>query len=341
MKGLPIIVKKYLEKSRDAALLSVEVYNKPAVRFKSSSYITLMVIAWTALFHAFFFKQKRKPYYRLNNGRFAKNDGDYKHWELDECLKQYYLSDTQNPVRKNLEFFIPLRNKIEHRYLPELDADIFGECQSMLLNFDELIEKEFGTKYCIRESLSFSLQLFPSSKSLSEAVTKNSKSKPIVEFIEKYRSTISSDVLLSGKYSFKAFLIQISNHESSTALPIQFVHYDKLNDEEKEGLKKFVAMVKYKEIPVLNADKLRVADVVKLVQEGLGNKFTTHTHYLCWKKYKVRPNSRSSSPEQTNSKYCIYDKIHKDYLYTHDWVDFLISKLKDKKEYDSLLNGAK
>src|SRR5207244_4538967 len=92
------------------------------------------------------------------NGRYEKRDGDYRHWELGECLSQYYGSDTSNPARKNLGFFIPLRNKIEHRSMPELDASIFGECQAMLLNFDEMLEKEFGAKHCIRESLSFSLQ---------------------------------------------------------------------------------------------------------------------------------------------------------------------------------------
>jgi uncharacterized protein DUF3644 len=52
MRGLPRQVKAALEKARDSALLAVEVYNKPAVKFKSGGYITLMVIAWTSLFHA-------------------------------------------------------------------------------------------------------------------------------------------------------------------------------------------------------------------------------------------------------------------------------------------------
>ena len=149
MRGLPRKVKGALEKARDSALLAVEVYNKPAVKFKSGGYITLMVIAWTALFHAIFFKKKRKPF-RKEHGRFLRIEKDFMYWELGECLSQYFKTDTGNPVRKNLEFFIPLRNRIEHRSMPELDASIFGECQAMLLNFDEMLEKEFGAKYCLR-----------------------------------------------------------------------------------------------------------------------------------------------------------------------------------------------
>ncbi|CAN5462169.1 hypothetical protein BH20ACI3_BH20ACI3_34930 [soil metagenome] len=62
MRGLPRPVKASLEKAGDSALLAVEVYNKPAVKFKSAGYITLMVIAWTSLFHAIFFRRKQKPF---------------------------------------------------------------------------------------------------------------------------------------------------------------------------------------------------------------------------------------------------------------------------------------
>src|SRR6266496_253893 len=179
MRAPPKKVKATLEKARDSALLAVEVYNKPAVKFKSGGYITLMIIAWTALLHAIFYKKNRKPF-RKEHGRFVKIDGDFKHWELAECLSQYYKTDTGNPVRKNLEFFIPLRNQIEHRSMPELDAGIFGECQAMLLNLDEMLEKEFGGKYCLRESLSFSLQLFPSSGSLSDALKHKPASKSVL-----------------------------------------------------------------------------------------------------------------------------------------------------------------
>ncbi len=352
MKRLPRRVKGALEKARDSALLAVEVYNKPAVKFKSGGYICLMVIAWTALFHAIFFGRKIKPYRRKPNGRFERVDGDLKYWELDQCLREYFGADTGNPVRKNLEFFIPLRNRIEHRSMPELDASIFGECQAMLLNFDEMMEKEFDTQYCLRESLSFSLQLFPSADSLVDAVKRNPTAKPVVDFIQQYRSTISPEALASGKYSFKAFLIQVANHKSEQALPIQFVHYEKLSDEEKRHLSHLVAMIKFKEVPVANPDIIRPGEVVKKVQHGLGNpktgrngrqvdKFNLDTHCRCWRKYKVRPPRGAANPHETNWKYCIYDRMHDDYGYTQAWVDFLIKTLSDPAEFDALYAPAR
>jgi hypothetical protein len=350
MRGPSRKVKAALEKARDSALLAVEVYNKPAVKFKSGGYITLMVIAWTALFHAVFFKQRRKPFCK-EHGRFLRIDNDFRHWELGECLCQYFKTDTGNPVRKNLEFFIPLRNRIEHRSMPELDASIFGECQAMLLNFDEMLEKEFGAQYCLRECLSFSLQLFPSSESLVDAVKYKPESKSVVDFIQQFRSTISPEVTASGKYSFKAFLIQVANHKSENALPVQFVHYNKLSEEEKKQLGHVVAMVKFKEVPVANPDIIRPGEVVKKVQTALGdpkvprygrqvNMFTMDVHSRCWRKYKVRPPSDSPNPHETNWKYCVYDKMHDDYGYTQAWIDFLIEKLKDPTEFESLYSAS-
>lgn len=340
-------IRPYLEKSRDSALLAVEVYNKPAVAFKSAGYISLMCIAWTSLFHAIFLRRKIRPYYRKSNQKFQVVDGDYKHWELAECAKQYWGNDTQNPIRKNIELFIPLRNKIEHRHLPQLDADIFGECQALLLNFDALIGDEFGDKYRLREALSFSLQLFPSGESLAAAIKANKKLKDIKKFIDAYRNTISPGAASSGQFAFKAFLIQVANHQSQDATAIQFVQYDKLNDEQKAEVSRIPALIKLKQIGVANDGMLKAGEVVKLVQTELGNpmidrgghpvaKFNLDTHKRFWVRYNVRPPTSSDKPEFTDQRYCVYDKVHRDYLYTREWVKHLIAKMADDAEYQSL-----
>lgn len=89
--------------------------------------------------------------------------------------------------------------------MPELDANIFAECQALLLNFDKIVEKEFGEDYCLRESLSFALQLFPSSRTLAMGIKESKDAQKITRFIDKYRASISTDIMQSGEYSFKAF----------------------------------------------------------------------------------------------------------------------------------------
>ena len=80
--------------------------------------------------HLIFLRKRIKPFYKKkgSTSRYEKVDGDYKTWDLTECLRQYYKEQSTAP-RKNLEFFIALRNKIEHRFLPDLDVEILANAK--------------------------------------------------------------------------------------------------------------------------------------------------------------------------------------------------------------------
>lgn len=124
--------KNILENSIDSALLAVEIYNKPRTTFRVENYISLMVMAWTRLFHAYFNNTIGDKYYYKKKNRFIIIDGERKAWDLNVCIKKY--NELTKAEEKNLRFFIALRNKIEHRQLEKetLDTLIFGECQALL-----------------------------------------------------------------------------------------------------------------------------------------------------------------------------------------------------------------
>jgi len=63
--------KKILDSSIDSVLLAVEIYNKPRTPFKVENYISLMVIAWTRLFHAYFYHTKGNIFYYKINKKIA------------------------------------------------------------------------------------------------------------------------------------------------------------------------------------------------------------------------------------------------------------------------------
>lgn len=293
MRGESNIVKQLLQKAKDSAILAIEFYNKPAVRFKSEGFIAMMIIAWTSLFHAYYIKNKKKPFFRkpssggkkphfeiiiekLPDGRIIK---ERKWWDLSKCLGEFYGSDSGNPVRVNLQFFIPLRNMIEHRYLPELDIQIFGECQALLLNFDNFIEKHFGAKHSLKAFLSFSLQIANSPQNIIEATKSELKKKGvtnIIDYIKNFRSSLTTDIFESPEYSFKAVLIQVKNHESKDALPIRFINYDKLSDEQKQSLNVAgIVLIKEKAVEVEETeflkDKLAYDDLCRELKKVIPN----------------------------------------------------------------------
>lgn len=77
--------REFIQKSRESALLALDIYNRPATSFRSSGFIVMMVIAWTSLFHAIFEEQGVKYFYRKKDGKhYEYVDGEKKHgnWKL-------------------------------------------------------------------------------------------------------------------------------------------------------------------------------------------------------------------------------------------------------------------
>ena len=136
-------------------------------------------------------------------------------------------------MRKNLEFFIAVRNKIEHCTLAELDPEIYGECQAMLLNFEKTLCGQFGDRYAINGGLTYSLQFSPTSspgRRISGQSLKAKSFRSIKQFIESYRSSLSADIQGHLEYSFKVFLVpKVGNHAAKDAIAVEFVPTTHLN----------------------------------------------------------------------------------------------------------------
>jgi hypothetical protein len=332
-----------VRKAREAALLAVETYNRPGTAFRSAGFIVLMVIGWTGIFHAIFFKRKTRPYYRVRGSRkFQRVNGEYKTWELDECLRQFF-EDQNPPQRKNLEFFIELRNKIEHRFLPELDMEIFGECQALLMNFETMLAAEFGEKQSLAQGLPYALQF---SKNLVPAQQKAMRGaarqhfQSIRKFVTEFRSSLSDDVLTDEAYSFKVFLVpKVGVHAKSSDLAVEFVKYDPSKPEEMKQYERLVTLIKPKQISVANLNGLKAGQVVKQVAARIPRRFTHYSHGKCWRHYNTRPPGNSETPQHCDNRHCYYDAVHGDYIYTPAWVEFLVEKLSDAATYDLVVTG--
>ncbi len=131
-----------VEASREEAQLAVRLYNDPAEPRSFEAFIVHMHMAWLYLLHGQFTRDKVDYRYWRDKGKrrvLDLVDGEPKEWELARCARERWASD-RDPVRVNLEFFIALRNKVEHRYSKKthkaLTALIGGQAQALLLNYD-------------------------------------------------------------------------------------------------------------------------------------------------------------------------------------------------------------
>jgi hypothetical protein len=345
-KLLPQKVKDCIEKSRSAAIAAVDAYNRPGPRFRTAQFIVLITIAWSALFHAIFYRQGRRPWYRRKGSgsgtgiRYVKIDGEPRHWDLTKCLKEYY-GDKNPPERKNLEFLIGLRNKIEHRNLPQLDPALYGECQAALLNLEGVLVAKFGHEYALAEQLAISLQftqLIPDQKAKAVRATASAAAKTVTEYVEKFRAGLPAPTLKSMKYSFTVFLVpRVANRESAADVAVQFIPVNEASEQELDRLEKLNVLIREKTIPISNVGMFKPGEVVREIAPRLPWRITMFTHTSAWKHYGVRPPCDDAHPQRTTAQYCVWDEVHRDYVYTPAWVDKLVRDLADPEEYERVV----
>ena len=344
--------KRILEGSIDAALLAVEVYNKPRTTFRSQAYIVLMIIAWTRLFHAYFNKTiGNRYYYKKENGHYQLIDGERKAWELKTCINRY--GNLSEPVKTNLDFFIGLRNKIEHHNVAEREVDvlIFGECQSLLYNYENLLIQVFDEEYALNESLAFSLQFShmrddgqrQSSKSVLSAELREIKS-----YIENYRSSLNEDIFNSQEYSIKLLCIPKVSNTNRNDLAMEFVRWDELDSSDRKKYQQITTLIKDRKVQVeaKNVGRLLPGQVVKKVKEATHIGFNLYDHQCLCNIFSVRPAGENPNPDETNTKYCHYDYANKNYAYQESWVDFIVKlfevhRLTKEKIRSAYKNGEK
>jgi hypothetical protein len=152
---------RLIAKARESALAAVRVYNDPAAGFRSETFIVLMVIAWNSLLQATLERDGVDYYVRRTDGKQVLIDGRAKVCDTGELALRAVRGDDRRArgIRANLDFFLGLRHRIAHRYLPALDIEVTAEAQAMLLNFEKLVVAEFGEEAALGDRLTVPLQL--------------------------------------------------------------------------------------------------------------------------------------------------------------------------------------
>lgn len=325
-----------LDKAKEAALLGVQVYNNPLIAFRTPGYVVQMIIAHTALLHAIFERKGVDYWYKNTDGTPKLVDGDKYAWDISECIKTYYGGKTL-PEVENLKFFISIRNKIEHRFIPVLDLTLSGKCQALFMNFESLLVSEFGVYFALGANLALALQLSAFSQEQQAVLRKiqTAEYNTIKKYSDDYDARLPDEITQNLRYSFRAFLIpKIGNHAKSSDIAIEFVTFDPTNDEEMAKYEKQVAFIREKLVPVVNPGKLKPKAVVAQVLAKTGIAFTTNNHTSAWKLYGVRPRTRT--PQGCKIQYCQFDDTFKDFIYTEEWVEFLCKKVRDANEFEKI-----
>ena len=275
------IKQELIKKSREAALAAVQVFNNPAITFKSEIYVVMMVIAWTYLLHAYYrgVKVDYRYFETLPSGRkkfHTTAKGAYKHWELERCL-----NCGQSPIDKNsannLSFLISLRHEIEHQMTTRIDNLLSARFQACCLNYNEYIKKFFGEQHGIVKHLSFSFQFASLSEDHIEMLSERGDlPRHIQGFIDGFDGHLSAEEFNSPRFAYRVlFVAKTANNKGQADQVIEFVKADSELAQEVNA--------KYAVIKETERDKFLPGQIVKLIQaEGFPG-FNVHAHTQLWK----------------------------------------------------------
>lgn len=281
-KGSPASIKaELIAKAKEAAMAAVRVYNDPATRFKSETYIVLMVIAWTYLLHAYYrgkgvdyryFQKgpKRKRYDRTKRGAF-------KYWELERCL-----TDPACPVDKdsvnNLRFLIGLRHEIEHQMTRSLDGFLSGRYQACAMNFNHYLKQLFGKKEGLDQHLSYSIQFLQLvAEQMEHPIPEPDIPDRLRSYVVDFDAALSHNEYNSERYSYRLlFKRKLVNRPGQADRVIEFI--DPKSELAKEIDKQY--WVK-KEV---EKPKFRAKDVVAAARKAGFHGFRMFPHHVdMWK----------------------------------------------------------
>lgn len=325
-----------LHAARDEAVLAVRLYNDAAAARAFEGFVVHMHVAWLYLLHARFTRDNVDYRYpdSDNPRHFVKVDGEYKRWELARCVQERW-PDANDPVRKNLEFFVGLRNRVEHRHARQdknLALAVSGHAQALLLNFEEELTSTFGSVYSLATVLRFPIFVGTFTSEGTEALVKLRGQLPasLKRFMAEFHDGLTEQTAADARFELRLRVVLEQVQRGGDVPAIQFTRWDDMNEEERELVtnlgKRGLAIIRERKRAVIGHGLLRPHEAEQLVAAALQFRFTSNHFLRAWQIKGIRPRSGDHHPERTDERYCMYDELSRSYGYTEAWVKWLIRK---------------
>jgi len=165
-----------------------------------------------------------------------------------------------------------------------------------------------------------------------------------LDFINEYDNKlfeIEPDIYKSQNYCFRIYLIPKVVKENKAEAAIEYIKYDQYDPDVTDKINNAILVIKENRV---SGDYYKASEVCNIIREKLKHskgsnwKFSASLHHSRAAKYfKIREGYKTSTPEKTMKEYCYYDPLFKQYIYTKQWIDFLLNKVKDGKTYKLIL----
>ncbi len=127
------LINKLLDKSKEAFVMAIEIYNKPTIKYRVEGFSFFICNSWELMLKAYLINTRGETsiYFKDKPNRTI---------SLEKCIKDIFTND-KDPLRLNLEKIIELRNTSTHFIVEEYEMLYVPLFQACVFNFVEKMEK--------------------------------------------------------------------------------------------------------------------------------------------------------------------------------------------------------
>lgn len=331
--------RRTLEESRRQALVAVDFYNRPGDRRSFGDFVIHIHLAWQNLIHADRMHNKLEIYYRERGSarKYVRNpDGSKKTWDLARCLREEFADN--NPIRVNVEFFIGLRNYIEHHFQDSLLHVTSAETHALIINFESELVRRFGEDFSLSQELKFPVfvQSLKPDQYREQLSMRRSLPLSAKTYISEFENSIPENVSSDDRYAYKLLLMPIKGSKSEADMALNFVRADDLTEDERKkiahGEGNVIIAEKYKE--VANINRYLPSKAAKEIEERIPFRFTVNDFTALRKNWLIGPESAGGKMLANSQNYAVPDLARKDCLYTQDLIEKAVEKLQTSAGFE-------
>ncbi|MHC1772102.1 MAG: DUF3644 domain-containing protein [Flexilinea sp.] len=305
------ITTRILDKAKEAFIMAIEIYNKPSIRYRVEGFSMFICNAWELMLKAYMIE-------KFGEASIYHKDNKDRTFNLENCIRKVFTNN-KDPLRKNLEKIIELRNTSTHYITEEYEMVYIPLFQACIINFTNKINEfhDIDLTEIIPQNF---LTLSVSMKALNAS-----------EIRAKYPEQVSSklietDKTISGLVDSNndAFGIRINHYDYLTKNrneATEFVHIDK----DADASAKIIREIKNpNETHKYNAKKC-ISEINRILEKtGLSIRINRSSFDNFMKYYGIKQ----------DEKLCFVYQINKNptYSYSRQTIDFIVDEIKKDPE---------
>ena len=307
------IYNRLLNKSIEAFIMGLEIYNKPTIRYRIEGFSFFVCNAWELMLKAHLINIGKSIYY---------NDNKERTFSLSQCLKEIY-TNKYTRIRQNLEKIIDLRNISTHYITEDYEIKYAPLFQACVINYVEELNrfhKKDITKNIPQNFLTIHATIDPLSNS-------EIKLKYPARIAEKLIQKSNEIDVLSKEYNSDKFSINIKQNLYITKKKNEADFTVKIDKESSNHVEKIKELKdpanthKYSFNTIINVmnDKIKKENLNIGYEKGFNNYVLT----MFIDFYNIKDQSKYSYKHTIGKR--------EEYTYSQLLIDFILRCIKESK----------